>query len=58
MNGDASGDGGVAHGQRLVAFTEAAMADDDGALGREREALLDAVGAEAFVDACRAVGAS
>ena len=57
MNGGASADGGVAHGQQLVAFTEAAMADDDGALSREREVLLDALGPAAFVDACGVVGA-
>ena len=33
------------------------MADDDGALKRERETLLDALGPAAFVDACGVVGA-
>jgi hypothetical protein len=57
VNGAGAGDGGVAHGARLVAFTEAVMAEDDAALKREREALLDAVGPAAFVDACALVGA-
>jgi len=57
VNGDAADDGGVAHGARLLAFTEAAMADDEGVLKRERLALLDALGAAAFVDACGVVGA-
>ena len=57
MNGDAGGDGGIAHGERLVAFTEAVMADDEAALKRERQALLDALGPAAFVDACGVVGA-
>ena len=57
MNGDAADDGGVAHGARLLAFTEAAMADDEGVLKRARLALLDVLGPAAFVDACGVVGA-
>jgi len=57
VNGDASGDAGVAHGERLVAFTEAVMGDDEATLKRERQALLDALGPAAFVDACGVVGA-
>jgi len=57
VNGDADSDGGVAHGARLVAFTEAVMASDDDALARERLALRDLLTPAAFVDACATIGA-
>ncbi len=57
VNGRANGDGGVASGQRLVAFTDAVMGDDDAALERARQDLLAALSPEAFVDACAVVGA-
>ncbi len=50
-------DGGVRHGARLLAFTDAVMGSDDGALPREREALRAAISDEAFVDTCAVVGA-
>lgn len=51
------GDGGIAHGARLVAFADAAMADDDAALAREREALRKCLSDAAFVDTCATIGA-
>ena len=57
VNGSRGSDAGVAHGERLVAFTEAAMGDDPAALDRERAALRALLGPEAFVDACAVIGA-
>ena len=57
MTAAADGDGGVAHGARLIAFTNAVMADDDGALRTEREQLRAVLAPEAFVDVCAVVGA-
>ena len=57
VNGSAVGDAGVAHGARLVAFTEAVIGGDETARARERKALLEAVGPAAFVDACAVIGA-
>jgi hypothetical protein len=51
-----SGDGGVAHGARLVAFTDAVMSDDEGALRRERAALREVLSDAAFVDTCATIG--
>ncbi len=51
------GDGGIPHGARLLAFTDAAMADDDAALAREREALRKCLSGPAFVDTCATIGA-
>jgi alkylhydroperoxidase family enzyme len=53
----AAGDAGIRHGARLLAFTDAAMGEDDALLGRERQALRAVVSPEAFVDACALVGA-
>ena len=39
VNGLQAGDGGVPNGARLVAFVDAAMAEDPAALDRERAAL-------------------
>ena len=50
-------DAGVAHGARLLAFTDAVMHDDDEALRRERSALRAVLSPEAFVDACAVIGA-
>ena len=57
MNGATGADGGVEHGARLVAFTEAVMGDDDVALERERKALRALLTPEAFVDCAATVGA-
>lgn len=58
MKGVSDGrDGGVAHGARLVAFTDAAMAGDEKALESERAALRKVLSDAAFVDACATIGA-
>ena len=57
VNGGASGDGGVEHGARLVAFTEAVMRGDAEAMDRERRALREVLTPEAFVDAAAVIGA-
>ena len=57
VTGVPAGDGGVAHGERLVAFTDAAMGNDDGLLAKERNALLAVLSPEAFVDTCATIGA-
>ncbi len=51
------GDGGIAHGAQLVAFTDAAMGEDDEALRREREKLRKCLSDAAFVDTCATLGA-
>jgi len=50
VNGPIGDDGGVAHGVRLVAFTDAVMGDDDALLERERGALRTVLDDAAFVD--------
>jgi hypothetical protein len=57
VNGATGQDGGVSHASRLVAFTDAAMGGDEEALRRERAALREVVGDEAFVDICATIGA-
>ena len=52
-----AGDGGIAHGARLVAFTDAAMGGDEAALRREREKLRACLSDAAFVDTCATIGA-
>ena len=56
VNGNGDGDGGIEHGARLVAFTDAVMHDDGARLLREREALRRVLGPEAFVDVCAVIG--
>jgi hypothetical protein len=55
--GAGSGDGGVAHAARLLAFTDAAMGDDEGALRRARKELRAVLSDAAFVDTCATIGA-
>ena len=57
VTGVAEGDGGVEHGGRLVAFTDAVMGSDEAALDRERSALRKLLTPEAFVDASAVIGA-
>ena len=57
VTGKVEGDAGVAHGARLITFTEAVMGDDEHALRREREALRAVLTPEAFVDACGVIAA-
>ena len=51
------GDAGVAHGARLLAFTDAVMRDEDASVARERRALAAVLSPEAFVDACAVIAA-
>jgi len=57
VNGEPRGDAGVAHGARLLAFTEAVLGRDEQALADHRTALRDAVSAASFVDVCAVIGA-
>jgi alkylhydroperoxidase family enzyme len=57
VNGGVEGDGGVEHGARLVAFTEAVMSGDKAGLAGERAALRALLTPEAFVDAAAVIGA-
>ncbi len=57
MNGGAESDGGVEHGARLVAFTEAVMKGDEKAMSRERAALRALLSPESFVDVAATIGA-
>ncbi len=57
VNGGLDADGGVPHGARLVAFTEAAMGADDARLAGERQALRALLSPEAFFDVAGVIGA-
>jgi hypothetical protein len=57
IHGSARSDGGVEHGARLVAFTEAVMGSDDEALKRERQALRAVLSDDSFVDVAATIGA-
>ena len=52
VTGRAESDGGVPHGARLLAFTDAVLGSDAEAIERERVALRAVVSPEAFVDVC------
>jgi len=47
----------VAHGARLIAFTNAVLGDDEARLAHERAAVRQVLSPEAFVDLCAVVGA-
>jgi alkylhydroperoxidase family enzyme len=49
-------DGGVVHGRLLVAFAEAVLGEDDGALTRARDAVMAALGPAELIDAAGVVG--
>lgn len=55
VNGATGWDGGVVHGAKLVAFTEAVMSSDEVAAARLRSELCEAVGDAAFVDCCAVI---
>ncbi len=57
VTGEMEGDGGIAHGAQLLAFTDASMGEDDEALVRERAALRALLTPEEFVDTCAIIGA-
>ena len=50
--GEADGDGGIAHGEILARFAEAAGGDDAEELIAARQGVIDALGTDALVDAC------
>jgi len=50
-------DGGVAQGALLVAFTEAVIAADSGAMLAARDNLRASLDDDAFVDTCAVIGA-
>ena len=54
--GTPEGDGGVPYGRLLVAFADAVLGEDEGALTRAREALAAALGPPGLVDAAAVVG--
>jgi len=54
--GAARAGGGIPHGQLLVEFAEAVLADSDEQLLRARSALRGSVGDAALVDAAAVVG--
>ena len=56
VNGGLEGDGGVAHGGRLVAFTEAVMRGSDADVARERRVLAGVLTAEQLVDVAAVIG--
>jgi hypothetical protein len=51
INGAGADDGGVAHGQQLLALAEAMLDEDEGRLASARARLIAAAGPAAFVDA-------
>jgi hypothetical protein len=57
VNGGLQTDGGVAHGARLLAFTEAVMGSDEARLRHERAALRAVLSPECFVDTCAVIAA-
>ena len=57
VNGGSDADGGVEHGARLVAFTEAVMGGDPAAIEAERKALRSVLTDAQFVDTCATIGA-
>ena len=57
VTADVARDGGVEHGARLLAFTDAVLRDDDERLHRERDALRPLLSPAAFVDVCAVITA-
>lgn len=54
--GAKAGDAGIAHGEKLVRFADAAVRGDPAELATARDALRDAAGSAALVDAAAVVG--
>ena len=50
VEGEGQDDGGVLHGQRLLAFTEAVMENDRAAIERSRKTLEEEIGPKGIVD--------
>jgi alkylhydroperoxidase family enzyme len=57
VNGGTTGDGGVEHGARLVAFTEAVMSGDESAIQERRADLRKVLSDAAFVDTAAIIAA-
>jgi hypothetical protein len=55
-SGSKAGDAGIEHGERLTAFAEAAVQGDTASLDAARDALRDAAGSAAVVDAAGVIG--
>ena len=55
-DGSKAGDAGIEHGERLTAFADAAVSGDPAALDAARDALRDAAGSAALVDAACVIG--
>jgi hypothetical protein len=55
-DGVRAGDAGIAHGERLVAFADAAVGGDAARCAEARGALRAAAGSEAVVDAAGVIG--
>jgi len=56
VTGAVEGDGGVPLGDLLIAFAEAVLGGDDGALAQTRAALMVALGPPGLADAAGVVG--
>ncbi len=54
--GAKAGDGGIAHGERLTTFVDAAVGGDPAALATARDALRAAGGSALLVDAAAVIG--
>jgi hypothetical protein len=54
--GAKAGDSGIEHGERLTAFADAAVQGDPAELATARDALRDAAGSAALVDAAAVIG--
>ncbi len=55
--GEGAGDGGIPHGDRLLAFTDAVMRGSDADIDRERAALRAVVSDAEYIDAVATIGA-
>jgi len=56
VTGAVEGGGGVPSGDLLIAFAEAVIGEDDGALAQARAALMAALGPRGLADAASVVG--
>lgn len=56
VEGAKAGGGGIAHGELLTNFVDAAVGGDPAELDTARDALRDAAGSEALVDAAGVIG--
>jgi len=55
-SGPKAGDSGIEHGERLTAFADAAVSGDLAEIATARDALRQAAGSEAVVDAAGVIG--